>query len=269
MAATENPISTPAIDDALTVCAISLLSTIVSDVLHEALGHAAVALVTGAQSGVLSTVAWSSVFDSRLVAAGGTLVNIAAGLILWLALRIATDASAPWRFFLFTSLAFNLFTGTGYFFFSGVTDFGDWSTVIAGMSPHWLWRGLLIVVGIATYYAAVRIIGSALVRYVGVQQNDLSRMRRLTLLPYLSSVFLLCAAGFMNPIGIQLVWQSALPAAAGAQCGLLWMRYYIPKSIVPERGSQIIRRSYTWIAVAVFLSLVFIFVLGRGIQLHR
>ena len=221
------------------------------------------------RSGVLSTVAWSSVFNSRLIAAGGTLVNIAAGLILWLALRLAEGASAQWRFFLFTSLAFNLSTGTGYFFFSGVTDFGDWSTVIAGMSPHWLWRVLLIMVGIAAYYTAVRIVGVALVRYVGVQQNNLSRMQRLTLLPYLSTVFLLCTAGFMNPIGIQLVWQSALPAAAGAQCGLLWMRYYIPKSIVPERGTEVICRSYTWIAVALFLSLAFIFVLGRGIPLHR
>jgi hypothetical protein len=269
MAAIQNPISAPPIDDAPTVCAISLLSTIVADVLHEALGHGAVALLTGAQTGVLSTVAWSSVFDSRLVAAGGTLVNIAAGLILWLTLHIATSASAQWRFFLFTSLAFNLFAGTGYFFFSGVTDFGDWSTVIAGMSPHWLWRSLLIIVGIAAYYTAVRIVGAALVRYVGVQQKDLSRMRGLTLLPYLSSIFLLCAAGLMNPIGIQLVWQSALPAAAGAQCGLLWMRYYVPKSIVPERGTEGIHRNYAWIAASAILSLLFIFVLGRGIPLHR
>lgn len=269
MAVPKNPISAPAMDDAPTICAISLLSTIGADVLHEALGHAALALITGTQSGVLSTVAWSSVFDSRLVAAGGTLVNIAAGLIFWLALRIPTSTSPQWRFFLFTSLAFNLFAGTGYFFFSGVTDFGDWSAVIAGMQPHWLWRVLLIVVGVAAYYAAVRIVGAALVRYVGVQQDDLSRMRKLTLLPYLSSIFLLCAAGLMNPIGIQLVWQSALPAAAGAQSGLLWMRYYIPKSVIPERESEVIGRDYAWIAVAVILSLLFIFVLGRGIQLHR
>ncbi|HEX8812680.1 MAG TPA: hypothetical protein VF742_11885 [Terracidiphilus sp.] len=269
MAATEDPISAPAMDDALTICAISMLSTIIADVLHEALGHAALALATGTQSGTLSTVAWSSVFDSRLVAAGGTLVNIAAGIVLWITLRAATNASAHWRYFLFTSLAFNLFAGTGYFFFSGVTDFGDWAAVIAGMNPHWLWRGLLVVVGIAAYYSAVRIVGAALVQYVGVEQNDLKRMRKLTLLPYLSSIFLLCAAGLMNPIGIQLVWQSALPAAAGAQCGLLWMKYYIPKSTTPERSSEHIPRSYTWIAAATILSLFFIFILGRGIPLHR
>src|SRR5579864_8883263 len=60
-------------DDALTVCAISLLSAMKANVLHEGLGHGALALMTGAQSGVLTTVAWSSAFDSRLVALGGTL----------------------------------------------------------------------------------------------------------------------------------------------------------------------------------------------------
>jgi hypothetical protein len=46
-------------DDVLTVVAISLVAQIVADVLHEGLGHAAVALLAGAKSGVLSTVAWS------------------------------------------------------------------------------------------------------------------------------------------------------------------------------------------------------------------
>jgi len=71
MAATPGTVS-PTNDDALTVCAISLLSAMLANVVHEGLGHGAVALMTGAQSGVLTTVAWSSAFDSRLVAAGGT-----------------------------------------------------------------------------------------------------------------------------------------------------------------------------------------------------
>jgi hypothetical protein len=244
MVAKVSPAPVQANDDVLTVCAISLLAEILANVLHEGLGHAATALLTGAESGVLTTVAWSSDFDSRLVAAGGTLANLGAALVFWIALRSATGGSVRLRFFLLTSLAFNLFAGTGYFLFSGVTNFGDWAAVIAGCHAHWLWRALLVVAGMVSYYGAVLVVGTGLVRYVGVPRNVPRRLRKLTLIPYFSSVILLCAGGLLNPIGIQLVWQSALPGAAGAHSGLLWLRYYIRKGTVPERRSDGIERSY-------------------------
>ena len=256
-------------DDVATICAISVVAAMLGTLLHEGVGHAAIALLTGAKSGVLSTVAWSSEFDTRLVAAGGTLVNLAAAAIFWMALRSAKDASVRWRFFLLISVASNLLTGTGYFFFSGVTNFGDWAAVIEGVHPHWLWRTLLVVGGIASYYGAVLTVGIGLVRYVGVSRNDSRRLRKLTYLPYFSSAVTLTAGGVLNPIGMQLVWQSALPASAGAKSGLLWLQYYIPKKTIPERGTESIARSYAWIATSLALLAVFVFVLGRGITLRR
>ena len=47
-----SPASLQANDDVLTICAISLLAEVIADVLHEGLGHAATALLTGAKSGV-------------------------------------------------------------------------------------------------------------------------------------------------------------------------------------------------------------------------
>jgi hypothetical protein len=256
----------PVKDDVLTVCAISALAAMLADVLHEGVGHALLALLTGARSGVLSTVAWSSQFDSRLVAAGGTLVNLAAGLLLWLALRRAANVSPATRFFLLISCAFNLFDGTGYFLFSGVTDFGDWAQVISGLQPHWLWRTSLVVIGIAAYYGAVLVLGTSFVRNLGIPLND-TRLRKLTILPYISAIVLISVSGLLNPIGIQLVWQSALPATAGAHSGFLWFRYYIPKGIVPGRPLEAIGRSFVWISVAAILVLVFVIELGRGITI--
>jgi len=263
------PTQAQAIDDRATVCAISLIAAILANVLHEGLGHAAIALLTGAKTGILSTVAWSSDLDSRLVAAGGTLVNLAAGGVSWTTLRSVRSASVQLRFFLLLCVAFNLFVGTGYFLFSGVTNFGDWAVVIAGLPAHWLWRTVLVVVGVSSYYAAALVVGVGLVRYVGVPRNELRRLRKLTFIPYFSSIVLLSAGGLLNPIGIQLMWQSALPATAGAKSGLLWLRYSIPSGTVPVRGSEGIDRNYAWVALALALSIIFVFVLGRGIVLHR
>ena len=253
-------------DDTVTVCAISLLAVMIADVVHEAIGHGALALLLGAKSGVLSTVAWSSTFDSRLVAAGGTLANLAAGAVFWFVLRKAKNSSSETRFFLLMSLAFNLFDGTGYFFFSGVTNFGDWARVIAETHPHWLWRTALLVVGIAAYYGAVLLVGIGFAREFGVSPDD-ARLSRLTVLPYVSAIVLVGVSGLFNPVGIFLVWQSALPATAGAYCGLLWFRHYVPKGVAPERRAQNLVRSPAWISVAVISSLVFIGVLGRGITI--
>jgi hypothetical protein len=255
-------------DDTLTVVAISLLAAMLASMLHEGVGHALPALLMGAQSGVLSTVAWSSTFESKWVDAGGALVNIAAAGMLWLGLRLFKNASARTRYFLLIACAFNLFDGTGYFFFSGVTDFGDWAQVIAGAHPHWLWRTILIVVGVAAYYGAVLVLGLGFVRYFGIALNN-SRLRKLTIVPYVSAIALVAVSALFNPIGIQLVWQSAIPATAGAHSGLLWFRYYIRKGIAPTRSAGGIERSYLWISTAAVLSLIFIVVLGRGITLGQ
>jgi hypothetical protein len=259
----------PSTDHALTTCAISIVAAILSNTLHEGVGHGLAALLTGAKSGILTTVAWSSAFDSRLVEAGGTLVNLAAALVFWLALRSAKNAVMTMRYFLLITCAFNLFSGTGYFFFSGVTNFGDWAAVISGLHPHWLWRTLLAVGGAAAYYAAVRVVGIGLVRYVGVPRDQQRRMRKLTILPYFSAIGLLSLAGLLNPFGIQLLWQSALPATAGGQSGLLWLQHYIPRGTVPDRKSENLARSYIWIVIATMLTSVYVVVLGRGITLHR
>ncbi len=269
MAERRGTISARVADDGMTVCAISVVSAMIANVLHEGLGHGALDLLTGAQSGLLTTVAWSSARETRLVAAGGTLVNLAAGIFSWIALRGAKGFSVRWRFFLLTSLAFNLFTGTGYFFFSGVTNFGDWAAVIHGLQAHWLWRTLLVVTGMAAYCGAIWVVGVGLVQDVGVPRDDVRRLRKLTFIPYFSAALLLSAGGFLNPLGIQLVWQSALPGAAGADCGLLWLRYYIPKKTAPAREPEGVGRDYAWITAALVLSLLFVFVMGRGITLHR
>lgn len=257
------------LDDALTVCAISIVASILGDVLHEGLGHAATAIITLHATGTLTTVAWSSVADSRLVAAAGTLVNLAAALVFWLLLRAARKTSPATRFFLLISAAFNLFAGTGYFFYSGATNFGDWEQVIRGLHPYWAFRTTLIVVGIVTYYAAVLVIGISLVRFVGVARSNQARIRRLMFVPYFTAVILQGGAALLNPFGMQYVFVSALAATAGGQSALLWLQYYIPKKTQPEASSDVIPRSYPWIIVSILLAAAFIAILGPGIRLPR
>jgi len=265
--ATPTPNQQAESDDLLAVSAIAALAAILASLLHEGVGHAAIALATGAKSGVLTAVAWSSEFDSRLVSAGGTLVNLAAAAVFWLALRLFPGLSLNARYFLLISMAFNLFDGTGYFFFSGVSNFGDWAAVIQGLEPHWLWRLLLVLVGIGTYFAAVIVVGKSFVSDLGIPRAGDRRIQRLAIIPYVVAIIVVGLAGLLNPISIRLVWLSALPATAGAHSGLLWFRHYIPRGTRPMHESATITRNYRWITSSASLTLTFIVVLGHGVSL--
>lgn len=86
--------------------------------------------------------------DTRLVVAGGTLVNLILGALFWGASQ-AIKQSPSWRYFFWLLMTFNLFQAGGYFLFSGI---GDWAAVVAGWQPAWAWRLGLTVLGSVTYF---------------------------------------------------------------------------------------------------------------------
>ena len=104
--------------DLLTIAAIAIVATAITDFIHEGLGHGGLCVATGAQPLVLSTVHFQCSAETRLVAAGGTLANLIFGVVFWVAAR-AVKRSASWRYCFWLLMTFNLFHVGGYFLFSG------------------------------------------------------------------------------------------------------------------------------------------------------
>ena len=255
-------------DDKLTLISISVLACILQDLLHEGMGHGVTAWASGARHITLSTVALQTDIATRWIDANGTLVNLAAGVVFWILLRGARLYSPAMHYFLVLALAGNLFTGTGYFFFSGVTDFGDWAVVIHGLQPHWAWRAGLIVIGAASYFASMLLVRARLKPFRS--QTDSPRVRIVCWTPYISDGILAGVAGLLNPAGLFYVIASALPSTLGANAGLLSL-----PSMLRGTGSEVdtaipaIRRNISWIVAGAVAALFFIVVLGRGITWSR
>lgn len=252
-------------DDVLTLISISALACILQDILHEGLGHGVTAWLSGARQLTLSTVALQSDIDTRWISANGTLVNLFFGLVFWLALR--REYRPPMRYFLVLAMAGNLFTGTGYFMFSGVFNFGDWAAVIKGLQPYWAWRLMLIVIGAASYYASMLLVRSEL--RVFQAANDARRIRALCWTPYFADAALATLGGVLNPAGLFYVVASALPSTLGANAGLLSLPSMMPATDLTPKTATVIERNAVVIAAAVVASLLFILVLGRGISWSR
>jgi len=257
--------------DLLTIVAVAIAATVITDLIHEGLGHGGMCVVTGGQPLVLSTVHFECSVDTRLVAAGGTIANLVSGALFWVAAR-GVRRIASWRYFFWLVMTFNLFDAGGYFLFSGIGNFGDWAMVVAGWQPTWGWRVGLIALGTVTYFVLfVPLCLFELRPFLGRDAEDRARRaRQLTVAPYLTAGILSCVAGALNPVGALLILVSAAAASFGGKSALAWMwtLFRSPRIPLGETRMLEIERSWGWMVAAVILSVLFIAGLGPGVRFH-
>lgn len=267
----ESSLSKPSKPDLLTVAAIAIVATLISNLLHEGLGHGGMCVATGGQPLEISTVHFACSAESRWVAAGGTLANLIFGAIFWAASR-AVKQAALWRYFFWLLMTFNLFEAGGYFLFSGIGNIGDWSVVVAGWHPAWAWRVGLTALGAITYFILfVPLCVRELRPFLGSDAKlRVRRAWQLTLAPYLTSGVLSTVAGALNPVSPLLILISAAAASFGGHSGLAWMSNLLLGPRIPSTQLQLpeIKRSWGWIIAAAILAVLFIAGLGPGVKLH-
>jgi len=256
-----NETSSPPKNDWLTMVAVSALACILQDVLHEGLGHGVTAWISGAHQITMSTVALQSDIETRWVSANGTLVNLVTAGVLWFLLLRTQRYRPVTLYFLVLAMAGNLFTGTGYFLFSGVANFGDWKEVIAGLRPQWAWRVGLIVLGAGSYYASMLLVATKLRAFQGREPR---KLRWVCWTPYFTDGVLAGLAALFSPLGLFYMIASALPSTLGANSGLLGLPSMMCRGARKEDG-VVIPRSIPWIVIGAIAIVLFIMVLGHGI----
>lgn len=228
--------------------------------LHEGVGHGVVAWLRGDIPTQLTSNHLSTVRPDRWVDAGGTLVNLATGVLSLLAGR-AAGSRANLRYFCWIFAAHNLFAGAGYFMFSGALGFGDWEEVIRGLPHEIAWRIGMFLFGLALYVQVARLLAVAIRPFC----PDRSTYNTVGRLPYLAACLFSCAAGAFDPLGVKLFLVSTMPGSFGGSSGLLWLDSFMPRS-APEQP-LFVRRQIAWWIAAVAFGTAYIVIVGRGINL--
>jgi len=261
--------------DRPTIAAIAVAAFALANVAHEGLGHGGACLLAGGRALALSAIHFDGDLTGldpaagKWVAAGGTLANLALGLLAAAALRASRGAPGPARFFLWLSMTVNLLQAAGYWLFSGLARIGDWAEVIDGWTPHWALRLGLTALGGAAYWGVVVLSLRELSPFLGPGPGRWRRGVPLTVIPYLAGGILYIAAGLLNPVGPLLVLISAAAASFGGTSGLLWMAQLLrnERRFPPHDGPTLrIPRSAAWLAAGVVVALLFVGVLGPGIR---
>ena len=240
------------------------------DMIHEVLGHGvACALTPGVKALSLSTVALQTSASNRFVASAGSIVNVAVGVVL-LALVGRRQPFGLTGYFLWLLATLNLLNGTGYLLFSSILNIGDWAVVIEGGRPHWLWRTIMGVVGIAAYARLVSLSATTLGGFVRSGQLALGDVRRLVIVAYIAGGLLLVAGAARNSIDPSLVLTSGASSGFGAMMGML----FVPGIVHGLAGGSapaaaVLRTSFRWVIAGALTAFVFIAILGPGILLTK
>jgi hypothetical protein len=260
--------------DSLTVASISILAYVLGNVLHEGLGHGGACVLTGGEPLVLSSVDFECSSDTRLVMAGGTLINLAAGAAFFALGRLTRRSYPCSKYFFWIAMAVNFFTGTGYFLFSGIGGIGDWAEFIQGLGPQWGWRTALAILGAVTYWLAARISLLELRPLIGSDKVERYRRAvRLASIPYFAGGILMCIAGAFNPHGMILILISAAASTLGGTSGLMWTPSLLNHGTLIPYGPPAepvpIPRSWPLILASCAIALAFIAVLGPSVRFSR
>ena len=260
--------------DPFTVGAIAILAYMLGNVLHEGAGHGGACLLAGGKPLAISSVYFECGADSRLVMAAGTLMNLLAGAVFFALGRLTGRNSPRLKYFFWIAMTINLFTGTGYFLFSGIGGIGDWGEFIHGLGPQWLWRIGLTILGAVTYALAARISLLELHPLIGSDQAQrYQRAVRLTAVPYFAGGILMCIAGALNPQEWSSFSISAAASTFGGTSGLMWATNWLKRGTMipfgPPANPMPIQRSWPLIVTACAAALAFIAVLGPSIRFAR
>jgi len=254
------PDVSPRTHDLLTIVSMAVIASALATLLHEGVGHGLTAFVRGDVPTQLTSNHLSSLRPDRLVQAAGTLVNLLAGVVSLLASSRMTGR-ANLRYYLWIFAALNLLPGAGYFLFSGIFGFGDWNEVIRGLPHHAALRVGMTVGGAALYVLVVRLLAITIRPFL-VNRSSYNTVGRM---PYYAAGVFSCAAGLLDPLGMQLLLVSTIPAAFGGSSGLMWADSLVPDT--PATGpALLVRRDRVWWIAAVLIGGAYITVLGPGLR---
>jgi hypothetical protein len=197
------------------------------------------------------------------------MMNFVLSILFWILLRTFRKLEASIRYFTWLFMTFNGLAFAGYLAVPTLLGFGDWFDFIQGLSPEWLWRVSLIVIGVILYFGVAYV---AVHEFEFLQTRDPSERRGrawiLNLVPYLSGGIALCISGLFNPVGPELILISAAAASFGGASGLIWMSPWsagkAPDANTPPLPATI-KRNWWWILAGLIALIFLIFVLGPGI----
>jgi hypothetical protein len=243
-------------DDAATVVAAGVLAATLAALCHETLGHGFGCVAVGGHVTVLTSIWFRCQGATSLTDAGGGIASLLFGALA-LAVPLHRIRGPATRLVLLMFGAISLFWFAAQLIDHAALDRDDWHFIALRLHWPWVWRPLMVVVGIAAYAAVMRWTRT-LLRDADTPGSQAIR------LAYLASAGSAVLAGLMWPPEPVRSAVEGLLTLGVAPVGLL----VSARRANPGReqaGTRAIVRSWPLIAISLALFAGFAWVQGRGL----
>ncbi|MFZ1700484.1 MAG: hypothetical protein WBO10_15685 [Pyrinomonadaceae bacterium] len=237
----------------ITWATIGVLAYIISDIVHEAIGHGGTAILFGNQITLLSSVYFRSEPRNIIDSIGGPIANLCFSIVAFFVLKKAKNIWAI--LFLIHVLTYNLFWFAGTIISSAVFKTGDWTFAIRSLNAGQSDRYILFIAGATIYYLAFRFLNARLRQIVG--ENALTRQDFV--FPFLfASISAFVAGLFFSPARLSAGLEGVLEMTASVPILFLSLNY-VNEDVKPKPNSV-----YS-LSVGI-LYIAFCLTLGRGMS---
>ena len=258
--------------DVVTIAAISVVTLFLESVSHHGFGHGGAFLVMGARLKRLSSLLVSAdatglvPWQGRLVLATGTGADVIMALTCLGLLRSGVILGPHARYFLWLAMVMGFLLPAAYLLLTWF-PVGDWYTVTSGLWQEPAWRFLLTIAGAGMYALGMRLAVREIEPFLSSNlQERRSDARLLSLVPYLT-------IGTVNTLAplvgraetIFIVFGLFFFIGLAGFC-------FIHQSVGEQPSSNNtpealpLRRNIIWIVVGAVALVVFLGVLGPGID---
>ena len=255
-----------------TMIAISIISWVMVNMLHEIAGHAGLAYLSGLKVNAVNTttaylqVNWekevaNNGFDRlRLFLIGGVLLNFISGFIGYLVLRYNHSLKPEMRLFLWYFTSFSYIVIVMNLLTAPLTGGGDLAEIINTLENKRFARYLVLITGMI-----FMILGYLIIQRAFMVKIKRSKVLALTFIPVTVIIIIQSLSLLKSPFAY-------LPAAENHLLAsfhfLIWA---IIVNIIPLPGKKhptetiLPGKSVPWLISGVIIALFYIFILGPGI----
>jgi hypothetical protein len=261
-----------------TLIAISIVSWMLVNTIHEILGHGGFGLLSGFQIKAVSTttayldVNWENEVSQngfnklRLFLIGGVLLNFISGLISYIILRFFQPRNAKVRLFLWLFSSFSYVVVVMNLVTTPFTGGGDLAEIIRTYENQNLVQIIVLIIGIIITVPGYLLLQRAFMPSTKGQRNI---RLSLTLIPVLTVIILQTLSLLRSPFASLPPSQNHLIASVFAYFHLLIWAFIV--IIIPSPGKNntlehpLPKRSLIWIVTGAIVTIFYLFILGPGI----